>query len=143
MIFLSSDHAGFELKEVLKKALTERKIEFEDLGTDSMDSVDYPDYGHKLAEKIMENPNESKGIGICGTGLGISMALNRHFGIRAARCTSVEDAELSRTHNDANVLVLGGRITAEADAIAMLDKFLETKFEGGRHEARVKKIEAS
>ncbi|MCF7846282.1 MAG: ribose 5-phosphate isomerase B [Candidatus Peribacteraceae bacterium] len=140
MLYLASDHAGFELKEGLKNFLTEQKIEFEDLGCDSAESCDYPDFGHALAEKVLANP-ESRGVGICGTGLGISMALNRHVGIRAARCMSVEDAELARRHNDANVLVLSGRQTTPELATAMLAKFLATDFEGGRHEGRIKKIE--
>jgi ribulose-phosphate 3-epimerase len=140
MLYLSSDHAGFELKENLKNFLLEQKIEFEDLGCDSEDRCDYPDFGHKLAEKVLENP-ENQGIGVCGSGLGISMALNRHSGIRAARCTSIEDAELGRKHNNANVLALAGRQTKPELAQEMLLKFLETEFEGGRHEDRIKKIE--
>jgi len=140
MLYLSSDHAGYPLKESLKSFLTEREISFEDLGTNSEESVDYPDFGHALAEKVLENP-ENQGVGICGTGLGISMALNRHAGIRAARCMSEEDAQLARQHNNANVLVLAGRQTSEAEAAKILEKFLATDFEGARHEERVKKID--
>jgi ribose 5-phosphate isomerase B len=140
MIFLASDHAGFELKESLKKNLSEQGIDFEDLGCDSEERCDYPDFGHKLAEKVLENP-ENQGVGVCGTGLGISMTLNRHAGIRAARCVSVEDAELSRRHNNANVLVLAGRQLDEKIAAEILTKFLTTEFESGRHEERIKKIE--
>ncbi len=140
MIFLASDHAGFELKESLKKVLQEKDIEFEDLGCESGESCDYPDFGHALAEKVLENP-ENRGLGICGSGLGISMALNRHAGIRAARCVNEEDAKFSRLHNDANVLVLSGRPVNEELAEKMLNTFLETKFEGGRHEDRIKKID--
>lgn len=140
MLLLSFDHAGFELKNSLKNFLTEQKIAFEDLGCDSPESCDYPDFGHKLAAKVLENP-DNRGVGICGTGLGISMALNRHAGIRAARSVSVEDAELSRRHNDANVLVLAGRQLDAQLATDMLAKFLATEFEDGRHEARVRKIE--
>lgn len=140
MIFLASDHAGFELKNALKSFLTEQKISFEDLGCNSPERCDYPDFGHKLALKVLENP-ANRGVGICGTGLGISMTLNRHAGIRAARSVSVEDAKLARQHNDANVLVLAGRQTAPALASEMLTTFLATEFEGERHEARIKKIE--
>ncbi|MCF7836521.1 ribose 5-phosphate isomerase B [Candidatus Gracilibacteria bacterium] len=140
MLFLASDHAGFPLKESLKKVLTEREITFEDLGTNSEESVDYPDFGHALAEKVLENA-DNKGVGICGTGLGISMTLNRHAGIRAARCVSIEDAELSRQHNNANVLVLAGRQLDAKLAAEILTKFLATEFEGGRHKKRVEKID--
>ncbi len=140
MFFLANDHAGFQLKESLKKNLAERDIEFVDLGTNSEESVDYPDFGHLLAKKILENPT-NRGIGVCGSGHGLSMALNRHAGIRAARCVSAEDAELARRHNDANILVLAGRQTSTAEAEKIITKFLETKFEGGRHEKRIEKIE--
>ena len=140
MLYLASDHAGFELKESLKNFMLEQKIEFEDLGCDSPERCDYPDFGHRLAQKVLENP-DTRGVGICGSGLGISMTLNRHPGIRAARCMSVEDAELARKHNDANVLVLAGRQTEPDLAVAILEKFLATEFEGGRHENRIKKIE--
>jgi len=140
MIFLASDHAGFPLKESLKKVLKEREIDFEDLGCADEERCDYPDFGHQLAEKVLTN-SENKGIGICGTGLGISMALNRHAGIRAARCVIAEDVEMARKHNNANVLVLAGRQTSEEDAKIMLERFLETEFEGGRHEKRIEKIE--
>ncbi|MFH0776368.1 MAG: RpiB/LacA/LacB family sugar-phosphate isomerase [Patescibacteria group bacterium] len=140
MLYLASDHAGFELKNTLAKFLTAQKIAFEDLGCKSEERCDYPDFGHALAKKVLENP-ANRGVGICGSGLGISMALNRHAGIRAARAVSVEDAELARRHNDANVLVLAGRQTAPELASEMLAKFLATDFEGGRHSNRVKKIE--
>lgn len=140
MLYLASDHAGFTLKESLKEFLKEKGIEFEDLGTNSDESVDYPDYAHTLAEKVLANP-ENRGVGICGNGIGISIALNRHQGIRASRCVTVHDAEMTRKHNNANILVLGGRITEPELAQEMLDKFLETKFEEGRHISRVDKIE--
>ena len=140
MIFLASDHAGFRLKESLKKILAERGIEFVDLGTNSEESVDYPDFGHKLAEKVLEN-SENCGIGVCGSGHGIAMAANRHAGIRAARCVNEEDAELARRHNDANILVLAGRQTEATEAKKIFEKFLETEFEGGRHKERIRKIE--
>jgi len=140
MLFLANDHAGFRLKKSLKKILAEREIEFVDLGTDSEDPVDYPDFGHALAKKILEN-SKNRGIGVCGSGHGFSMVLNRHAGIRAARCMNEEDAELARRHNDANILVLAGRQTDVAEAEKILEKFLETEFEGGRHEERIEKIE--
>jgi len=142
VFYLASDHAGFALKEKLKQVLIDYKIKFEDLGTNSLEkSVDYPDFAHKLAKKISENLTQNRGIGICGTGIGISIALNRHRKIRAARCLSVEDAELTRKHNNANVLVLAGRKTTPKLARQILRKFLEIKFEGGRHKKRVSKIE--
>ncbi|MFH1375988.1 MAG: ribose 5-phosphate isomerase B [Patescibacteria group bacterium] len=142
MIFLSSDHAGYQLKEELKRVLVGKNIEFADLGTDSEEDVDYSDFGHALAEKVLA-AEDSQGVGICGTGLGISMTLNRHTGIRAARCVSTEDAELARKHNDANVLVLAGREADPELAKEILEKFLNTDFEAGRHEDRVKKIDIS
>jgi len=140
MIYLASDHAGFTLKEEMRKYLAEKGEAVEDLGTHSEESTDYAIYAHKLAEAIQKNP-EAKGIAVCGSGLGISMALNRHNGIRAARSMSVEDAEMTRRHNDANVLALSGRQTDTATAEAMVDKFLTTEFEGGRHAARVRNID--
>ncbi len=140
MLYFASDHAGYPLKESLKKNLTEKSVEFVDLGCKSEESCDYADYAHALAEKITTEPN-SLGIAICGSGHGIGMALNRHADIRAARCLSVEDAELTRKHNDANVLVLAGRITEAELAQQILEKFLATEFEGGRHAERVQKIE--
>jgi len=140
MIYLASDHGGYELKEFLKSELEKLGEDFEDLGCHSSDSVDYPDLAHDLAEQILANP-DSKGIAVCGTGIGISIALNRHAGIRAALCQTAEYAELARQHNNANILALGGRFVAKENAQKILKTFLETKFEGGRHERRVCKIE--
>lgn len=140
MIYLASDHAGFALKKIVEGYLAERGEMFVDLGCDDETSCDYSDYAHKLANQIIAEPG-SRGIGICGSGIGISIALNRHAGIRAARCRDVLDAEMCRRHNDANILVLAGRQTDEPTARAMVEKFLKTAFEGGRHETRVKKIE--
>lgn len=138
---LASDHGGFELKSQLVDYLNTKGYEVNDLGTNSeTESVSYSDYGHKLGTHI-ENNSEVIGIGICGTGLGISYALNRHKGIRAARVVSVEDAELAKLHNNANVLVFGGRQTNKDEAIAMIEKFIETEFEGGRHQTRIDGIE--
>ncbi len=137
---LASDHGGLSLKEDIITFLKAKNIEYIDLGPNTDDSVSYAEYGHKLAEYILEN-KEYKGIGICGTGLGISYALNRHPGIRAARVRDIEDAELAKQHNDANVLVFGGRQTSIIEAMAMIEIFRDTKFEGGRHQDRIDGIE--
>ncbi|MBN8530511.1 MAG: ribose 5-phosphate isomerase B [Alphaproteobacteria bacterium] len=139
--FLASDHAGFDLKQQLVEFLRAQGHTAEDLGCHSADSVDYPDYGHKLAEAMLRKPG-NQGIAICGSGIGISIAANRHPHIRAALCRDVESATLSRQHNDANVLALGARFTDQALAEAMLKAFIETPFEGGRHERRIAKLNA-
>ncbi len=139
-VFAGSDHGGFALKSLLVKHIAQLGQEVEDLGTDSADSCDYPDYAHLLAQKVLQNSG-SLGLLICGSGIGISIAANRHHGIRAALCRCSLEAELSRKHNDANVLVLGGRITGDALAVDILEKFLATDFEGGRHMTRIQKIE--
>ena len=138
-IALASDHAGFELKTKLCDFLKSESYEVLDLGTDSKKRVDYPDYGYLLADRVAEG-DVDLGIGICGSGIGISIALNRNPLVRAALCTSVEMAKLSREHNDANVLVLGSRIVSEETAIECLKTFLNTNFEGGRHAERVEKL---
>lgn len=138
-IVVGSDHAGFTLKETLKAALEGKGFEVLDVGTDSPESVDYPDFGHKLAAAI-EGGAAARGVLVCGSGIGISMAANRHKGIRAANCTTPEMAKLARQHNDANVLALGERLVGEKVALECLDAFLDTAFEGGRHQARVEKI---
>ena len=138
-IFLSSDHAGFELKEKVKSFLIDNNLEYEDLGCSSLEPVDYPDFAKLLSKKI-KNKNDSMGILFCGTGIGISMAANRFQHIRAALCTSVEMASKSRKHNDANVLALGGRILEEKLALEIVKEFLQTDFEAGRHSLRVDKI---
>ena len=138
-IFLSSDHAGFELKEKVKSFLIDNNFEYEDLGCSSLEPVDYPDYAKLLSKKIKDK-NNSKGILFCGTGIGISMAANRFSHIRAALCTSVEMASKSRKHNDANVLALGGRILEGNLALEIVKEFLHTDFEAGRHSLRVDKI---
>ena len=137
-IFLASDHGGFSLKETLFFFLKEKKIIVEDLGCDSSQPVDYPDYAQLLASKI--ELNNSCGILICGTGVGISIAANRFSHVRAALCTSVEMASLSRKHNNANVLALGGRLLKKELAKEIVLKFLNTKFEEGRHLLRINKI---
>lgn len=138
-IYIASDHAGFELKEKIKKQLKENNFGIEDLGTNSIESVDYPDYAFKLGEKVADGENNI-GILICGTGIGMSMAANKVKGIRAAHCTSEIEAEMTVKHNNANVLCLGERIIDYNLAVKIVDKFLESEFEEGRHSSRVNKI---
>ncbi len=140
MIGLASDHAGFELKEYVKSILDKKGIAYKDFGTCSTASTDYPDYAHPLAVAVQSGEVES-GIAICGTGNGMAMALNRHKGIRAALCWEEEIAQLARAHNDANILVMPGRYISEAEAKLCVVAFLETPFEGGRHQGRIDKIE--
>lgn len=137
MIYLGSDHAGFGLKVVLIQHLRDKNIAFEDLGTFSEESVDYPLIAKKLCVKISE---EDKGILICGTGIGMSIASNRFKHIRAALCYDVDSAKLSRNHNNANVLVLKGRNQEQSESIKILDAFLEAQFEGGRHQRRIDEL---
>ncbi|MBQ8671901.1 MAG: ribose 5-phosphate isomerase B [Alphaproteobacteria bacterium] len=137
-IAIAADHGGYELKEVIKKYFTD--IEWLDLGTDSSDSVDYPDFAHKMA-KTLHNNEASLGILICGTGVGISIAANRHKGIRAALIYSSEVARLAKQHNNANVLVFGGRTMNAGDVIGYIKIFLHEDFEDGRHQRRLDKIE--
>lgn len=139
-IFAGSDHGGLDLKRFLLEKLVESGYEVEDLGTHSSDSCDYPVYAHKVAEKILSTP-DSKGLLICGSGIGISIAANRHKGIRAALCRNSLDSKLSRQHNNANIVAMGGRITGNALAWDIMEAFLHTEFEGGRHERRIEKIE--
>jgi ribose 5-phosphate isomerase B len=134
-IAIASDHAGFKLKEFLSSKLSN----VTDLGTDSEQSVDYPDSAKIMAEHLKANPN-TMGILICGSGIGITMAANRFNHVRAALCRDADDAKMSRLHNDANVLVLGGRVTDQSIALEMTRIFLDTKFEGGRHENRINKM---
>lgn len=140
MIALASDHGGFEFKERTKVLLDTLGLSWKDFGTDSDESVDYPDYAHAAAPAILRRECD-RGIFICGTGIGISLAANRHAGIRAAACQIPEAARMSRLHNDANVLALGQRLIDWETAEAMIRIWLETPFEGGRHERRIKKIE--
>lgn len=138
-IGLASDHAGYALKQHVKQYLESKGIEYKDYGTYSEESCDYPDYAHALAEAI-EAGRHTQGIAICGSGEGIAMTLNKHQGIRAALVWMPEIAKLARQHNDANVLVLPGRFIAPEQADEVMDLFFETAFEGGRHDARIKKI---
>ena len=138
-IFISSDHAGYNLKEQIKKRFKNKYI-FQDLGTNnSSKSVNYPDYAHKLCKKISKS-SKNMGILVCGSGMGMSMAANRHKKIRAAVCYSVKNTKLSRLHNNANIITLGSRLTKKNTAFKCIDVFMKTKFEGGRHNKRVKKI---
>ena len=138
-IFIASDHAGYSLKEAIKKKFN-KKFKFEDLGTNSQDfSVNYPDYAHNLCKKV-EIKKNNIGILVCGSGMGMSMAANRHKKIRAAVCYSVKNTQLSRLHNNANVITLGSRLISKNTAFKCIEVFVNTKFEGGRHLQRVKKI---
>ena len=138
-IFISSDHAGFNLKESIKKRF-KKKYSFQDMGTDSSKiSVNYPDYAHKLCNKVSRN-SKNIGILVCGSGMGMSMAANKHKNIRAAVCYSIKNTKLSRLHNNANVITLGSRLTKKNIAFKCIETFVNTKFEGGRHAKRVRKI---
>ena len=138
-IVIGSDHGGYKLKEEIKAYLKRRKISFKDLGAYSEESVDYPDTGKKVAKAVASKKGKF-GILVCGTGLGMSMVANKVKGIRAALCHNVYTAKMSRAHNDANILCLGGRVLKKALALKIVDAFLQTQFEGGRHLRRVKKI---
>ena len=134
-IFIASDHAGYEMKTILNDHFSS----FIDLGTNSIDSVDYPDFAHKLTNEVLKN-DESLGILICGTGVGMSIAANRSQGIRAGLVNSIEVARLIRQHNDANVLVIPGRFMKDEEAKNCVQMFIDTQFEEGRHKKRVEKI---
>ena len=138
-IFISSDHAGYNLKERIKKKF-KKKYLFHDLGTDnSKVSVNYPDYAHQLCKKVVKN-SKNIGILVCGSGMGMSMAANKHKKIRAAVCYSAKNTKLSRLHNNANIITLGSRLTKKNTAFKCIEIFINTKFEGGRHNKRVRKI---
>lgn len=141
-IGIASDHAGYEMKEFLVGYLGSIGYDVYDFGTNSPESVDYPDYAHPLGFAV-ERGELPCGIGLCGSGEGVSITLNKHQGIRAALCWTPEIAELSRLHNNANVLTLPARFIDNVTATEIVDKFLNTAFEGGRHEARVAKIPVS
>ena len=138
-IFLSSDHAGYKFKESIKLHLDKKKILYIDLGPFNGDRVDYPDYAHKVANKVKTNKN-NVGILICGSGMGMNMAANKHKNIRAAQCFNLKSTKLSRLHNDANIITLGSRLLSKKIALKCVSIFLSTKFEGGRHKKRIKKI---
>ena len=138
-IFIASDHAGYNLKELIKKKYS-KNLNIQDLGTkNSTKSVNYPYYAHLLCKKVKKSKS-SVGILVCGSGMGMSMAANKHNKIRAALCYSVKNAKLSRLHNDANVITLGSRLINKKLAFNCINVFLSTDFEGGRHKKRVKKI---
>lgn len=141
MIVLSADHGGYLLKEEVKKHLDDINVEYIDCGTFSTDSVDYPDMAELACDKIISGEAE-KGLLFCGTGVGISIAANKIKGIRACCCSDTFSAKYTRLHNDANVLAMGGRVVGPGLACEMVDLFLTTEFEGGRHQKRVDKITA-
>ena len=138
-IFISSDHAGYKLKELIKLYLNKKKINYKDLGPDIDSKVDYPDYAHKVAKKVKINKNHV-GILVCGSGIGMNIAANKHKNIRAAQCFNLKSTKLSRLHNDANIITLGSRLLSKNNALKCVNVFLSTKFEGGRHLKRIKKI---
>ncbi len=138
-LIVGSDHAGVALKKELSEVARELGYEIEDVGTHSTESTDYPDYAHQVASAVSRG--EGLGILVCGTGVGMSMAANRHPGVRAAACGDIYSATMSRQHNDANVLCLGSRVIGSGLAAEILKAFLSSSFEGGRHERRVNKIE--
>ncbi len=140
LVAIGSDHAGFDAKSALIPYLESLGMEILDVGTHGTDSVDYPDFGHQVGKAVTGGKAE-RGIAICGTGIGISIAANKIKGVRAALCTSAEHAELSRRHNDANVLAMGARMTDIALMRKIIQVWFTTPFDGGRHEPRVKKIE--
>lgn len=136
---LCCDHAGYELKEYVKQILDSKGLPYQDFGTHSTDSCDYPDFAHPLANAV-ETGKVYPGIAICGSGNGIAMTLNKHQGIRAALCWEEEIARLAREHNDANILVMPGRFISQEEATRVVEAFLNTPFEGGRHIRRIEKI---
>ena len=138
-IVLASDHAGFELKEAIKRFLIKKKKKVLDLGTKSTNSVDYPDLAHILSKKMKKNGNMF-GILVCGSGIGMDMAANKHKNIRAALCYNIKSTKLSRQHNNANVMTIGSRLTKKSVALRCVNTFIKTSFKGGRHLRRVKKI---
>jgi len=138
-IVLASDHAGFNLKEKIKKFLLNKGRKILDLGTNNTNSVDYPDYAHLLSKKINKN-NNFFGVLVCGSGEGMNMAANKHKNVRAALCYSLKTAKLSREHNNANVIAIGARLTNHNLALKCVNTFIKTNFKGGRHLKRIKKI---
>lgn len=138
-LFMASDHAGYELKLFLKDYLQKKGFQITDCGTNSADSCDYADYAHPLAVNV-ENTPDSYGITICGSGNGICMTANKHQKIRAGLCWNAEIARLARAHNNANVLSIPARFVSKEEAVQILDTFLSTEFDGGRHQRRIEKI---
>ncbi len=138
-VLLASDHAGFKLKDKIKRFLIKKGNTVLDLGTKNTNSVDYPDYAHLLSKKMKNNKSQF-GILICGTGIGMDMAANKHKNIRAALCYNTKSTKLSRQHNNANVMTIGARLIKEKTALMCVSTFLKTEFVGGRHIKRIKKI---
>jgi ribose 5-phosphate isomerase B len=138
-IFLSSDHAGYKLKEYIKLHLDKKKFTYTDLGPYTDNRVDYPDYAHKVAKRVKIS-KKHVGILVCGSGMGMNIAANRHKNVRAAQCFNLKSTKLSRLHNDANIITLGSRLLTKKNALKYISVFLNTKFEGGRHAKRIKKI---
>ena len=138
-IFISSDHAGFKLKESIKIFLNKQNYKYIDLGPNNDSRVDYPDFAHKVAKKVKINKNHV-GILVCGSGMGMNIAANRHKNIRAAQCFNLKSTKLSRLHNDANIITLGSRLLNKKNVMNLVNVFLKTKFEGGRHRKRINKI---
>jgi len=138
-VVLASDHAGFNLKEEIKKFLIKKRNQVLDLGTKNTDSVDYTDYAHLLSKKMKKDKNQF-GILICGSGTGMSITANKHKNIRAALCYDAKSTKLSRSHNNANVMTIGARLTKKNVALKCVSTFLKTDFDGGRHLRRIKKI---
>lgn len=138
-IAIGSDHAGFEVKEKIKKQLEDMNLEVEDLGTASTDSVDYPDFGAAVGREVSSGKAD-EGIVVCGSGIGIAIAANKIHGVRAAQAWNEETARLARQHNDANVLSIGARVTPEEEIPKIVEAWFDAKFEGGRHQKRIDKI---
>ena len=138
-VVLASDHAGFKLKEIIKKFLLKKRKIVLDLGAKNTNSVDYPDFAHLLSKRMKNNNNEF-GILICGSGIGMDMTANKHKNIRAALCYDIKSTKLSRQHNNANVMAIGARLTKKNLALKCVNTFMKTNFKGGRHLRRVKKI---
>jgi ribose 5-phosphate isomerase B len=141
MIAIGSDHGGFALKQEIMKHLEERKLEYIDFGTYSSDSCDYPQYGAAVGRAVASGSCE-RGILICGTGIGISISANKIHGVRAALCGDCFSAEMTRRHNDANIVALGARVVGPGLALKIVDTFLDTPFEGGRHARRIEQMMA-
>ena len=138
-VILASDHAGFKLKEEIKNFLIKKRNKVLDLGTNNTESVDYPDFAHRLSNKMKKN-NKQFGILVCGSGIGMDMTANKHKNIRAALCYNTKSAKLSRLHNNANVMTIGARFIKKNLALKCVNTFMTTNFQGGRHLRRIKKI---
>ena len=138
-IYISSDHAGYSLKEHIKTYLKKKNVKFFDLGPSNKNKVDYPIYAHQVAKRVKIN-KKNVGILVCGSGTGMCITANKHKNIRAAQCFSPKSTKLSRLHNDANIITLGSRLLSKKKACSFVNVFLNTKFEGGRHTKRIRRI---